>query len=91
VAGLDPTNPASVFILEIVSVPNQSAQENLLFNPVVTGRTYTPQFSTDLVSGIWSPLATYTGPVTNDGNQVTITDTNAIESNKFYRIRITYP
>jgi hypothetical protein len=59
------------------------------FSPVLAGRTYTPQFSTDLVSGVWLPL-TFTGPVTN-GNQVTITDTNAVGPEKFYRIDISLP
>ena len=63
---------------------------NLIFSPVAAGRAYTPQFSTDLVSGVWSPLTTYTGPLTN-GNQVTITDTNQIPPQEFYRIDITYP
>jgi hypothetical protein len=63
---------------------------NLLFSPVLAGRTYAPQFSTDLVSGVWLPLTTFTGPVTN-GNQVTITDTNAVGPQKFYRIDISLP
>jgi hypothetical protein len=91
VAGLDPTNPASVFVLTVAIAPNLLHWQNLLFNPVVGGRTYTPQLSTDLVSGIWMPLTTYVGPVTNDGNQVTITDTNAVWPQEFYRIDITYP
>ena len=90
VAGLDPTNPASVFVLNIATVTNQPSQLNLLFSPVVAGRTYTPQFRTDLVSGSWSPLTGYTGPVTN-GSQVTITDLNAIQSNEFFRIDISLP
>ena len=90
VAGLDPVNPASVFMFNIASVLNQPTQQNLLFNPVVAGRTYTPQISTDLAGGIWLPLAGYAGPVTN-GNQVTITDLNATQSNKFFRIDISLP
>jgi hypothetical protein len=90
VAGLNPTNPASVFVLNIASVPNQSQGMNLNFNPLALGRAYTPQFSTDLVSGVWMPLTTYTGPLTN-GNQVTITDTNPIPPQEFYRIDITLP
>jgi len=64
-------------------------QPRVQFSPVLTGRTYTPQFKTDLVSGIWLPLA-FTGPVTN-GNQATITDTNAPQPVKFYRIDISKP
>ena len=90
VAGLDPTNPASVFVLNIATVTNQPSQLNLLFSPVVAGRTYTPKFSTDLLSGSWSPLTGYAGPETN-ANQVTITDLNAIQTNEFYRIDISLP
>ena len=90
VAGLNPTDPTSVFSLTIASDTNQTAQENLLFNPLASGRTYTPQYSTDLVGGVWLPLPSYSGPLTN-GNQVTITDTNAVGPQEFYRIDITYP
>jgi subtilase family serine protease len=91
VADLDPTNPASVFVLNITSVTSPPTQMNLIFSPVAAGRTYTPQFSTDLVSGVWLPLTTYTGPLTN-GNQVTITDTNPIPPQReFYRINISLP
>jgi beta-glucanase (GH16 family) len=87
VAGLDPTNPSSVFVLSIASVTSQPTQVNLIFNPLVGGRTYTPQFSTDMVSGVWTQLVGYAGPVTN-GSQATITDMNAVPSNEFYRIDI---
>jgi uncharacterized repeat protein (TIGR01451 family) len=90
VAGLDPTNPASVLTLSISSVTNQSTWESLLLNPFSNGRTYTPQFSTDLVSGIWLPLTGFAGPVSN-GNQITITDTNAVLPYEFYRIHISLP
>jgi beta-glucanase (GH16 family) len=87
VAGLDPTNPSSIFILNIAAVTNQPSQMNLIFNPMVAGRTYTPLFSTDMVSGSWTQLVGYVGPVTN-GVQGTITDMNAVPLNEFYRIDI---
>ncbi len=90
VAGLDPTDPTSVFTLQIASDTNQAAQEDLTFNPLASSRTYTPQFSTDLVNGVWLPLPAYSGPLTN-GNQVTVSDTNAFGPQEFYRIDITYP
>ncbi|HXI84024.1 MAG TPA: alkaline phosphatase family protein [Verrucomicrobiae bacterium] len=90
VAGLDPTNPASVFQLQVVAVTNQASQENLLFNPFATGRTYKPQFSTDLVGNAWLPLPGYLGPITN-GNQISVTDTNAVDPARFYRIDISLP
>jgi hypothetical protein len=87
IAGLDPTNPASVFILNIVNTNNTP---NLIFSPIVAGRIYTPQFSTNLVFGGWIPLASYTGPETNV-DQATITDTNAVEPQRYYRISISLP
>ena len=89
-AGLDPTNPASVFVLGAASVSNQPASVTIIFNPAVTGRIYTPQFCTNLLTGPWLPLTTGTSPKTN-GNQITVTDTNAVSPQKFYRIDITLP
>ncbi len=90
ITGLNPLDPTAVFVLNIASVSNQPSQNNLLYNPVALGRTYTPQFSVDLASGAWTQLTGFAGPATN-GGQVTITDLNATQSNKFYRIHITYP
>ena len=92
VAGLDPTNPASVFVLKIASVPGQPNQKNLLFNPVAGGRTYTPQFRTDMVNGTWATLTGIGGPTTNVPQaQVTVTDLSATQPQKFYRIDISLP
>jgi PKD repeat protein len=90
VAGLDPTNSSSVFLLNITSGTNQPNAEDLQFMPMVGGRTYTPQFNTDLVDGVWSPLTSYTGPVTN-GSQISVTDTNPLPPQEFYRIEISLP
>jgi T5SS/PEP-CTERM-associated repeat protein len=90
VAGLNPTNPASVFVFYIASVTNQPPQNNLFFTPLALGRTYTPQYSTDLTSGVWLPLTTYT-PLLTNGNQLTMTDTNPIPPQEFYRIGISLP
>jgi Concanavalin A-like lectin/glucanases superfamily/Divergent InlB B-repeat domain len=65
-------------------------QVTIEFRPMVPDRTYTPEFKTNLTLGGWSPLTSYVGPVTN-GNQVTIADTNAVEPQKFCRIRISFP
>jgi hypothetical protein len=91
VAGLDPTNPASVFVLGVAP-----AQEppgfNLSFSPVAAGRTYTPQYRTNLTFGSYVPLSDYSGPTTNaTTGAVTITDTNATDKSRFYRINISLP
>jgi hypothetical protein len=92
VTGLNPTSPASVFVLQIQNVPGQPTQKNLLFNPVAAGRTYTPQFRTDMVSGTWATLTGIGGPTTNVPQaQVTVTDLSATQTQKFYRIDISLP
>ncbi|HVM59504.1 MAG TPA: protease pro-enzyme activation domain-containing protein [Verrucomicrobiae bacterium] len=90
VAGLDPTNPSSVFLLAISTVTNQPADLELQFFPMANGRIYTPQFSTDLVGGVWLPLTTYIGPATN-GDRISVTDTNPLPPGEFYRIEISLP
>ena len=90
VAGLDPTNAASVFKLRIENVAGQPNQKKLVFLPWASARTYTPEFRTNLTVGAYAALAGYGGPQTNS-TEVSITDLNATEAGKFYRIRITYP
>jgi hypothetical protein len=90
VAGLDPTNPASVFRLRIADVPGISSQKNIIYSPVVTGRTYTVQFTTNLVGSAYTNLTGFSGPQ-NSGTQATVTDLNATQSNKFYRLNISLP
>jgi PKD repeat protein len=89
-AGLDPTNPASVFLVNPASVQNAPGQFSFQFSPVATGRVYAPQFCTNLVSGVWLPLMNYAGPMTN-GIQATITDLDATQPNKFYRLAVALP
>jgi PKD repeat protein len=86
-AALDPTNPMSVFVISPAPVQNLPGQFSFQFSPVVAGRVYTPQYSLDPGSGVWQPLTNYDGPATN-GTQATITDLNAIQPNKFYRLAV---
>ncbi len=90
-AGLNPTNPSSIFVFTIAGVTNQATWKNLIFSPVVAGRIYSPQFSTNPVSGSWMPLVNFAKPSVTNGNQVTITDTNTVLSQEFYRINISMP
>ncbi len=90
VAGLDPTNSASVFVFSVQNVNNQPVQKNLIYGPIAAGRNYAPQFRTDLVTGAWAALTGFGGPTTNL-NQVTITDLNATQTSRFYRIVISLP
>jgi PKD repeat protein len=90
VAGLNPTNPASVFLFNVASVRGQPAQASLVFSPAVDRHAYTALFSTNLLNGPWSPLTTGATPVTN-GSQITIMDTNATLPQGFYQIQISNP
>jgi hypothetical protein len=90
VAGLDPTNPTSIFVLKIAAVNGQPNQKNLIYNPIATGRTYTVQYRTNLLSGVYTNLTGFSGPVTNI-NQATVTDLGATTPTKFYRIAISLP
>jgi hypothetical protein len=87
IAGLDPTNPASGFVVSLINTDNLP---NLMFSPIATGRTYRVQFTTNLTLNAWLPLTDGIGPLTN-GDQVTIVDTGFAEPQKHYRIRISMP
>lgn len=89
-AGLDPTNPASVFVIKPAASQDLPGQFSFQFTPLAAGRVYTPQYSLDPGTGIWQSLTNYAGPVTN-GDWVTITDRQATQSNKLYRISIPLP
>ena len=90
VAGLVPTDPASIFKSRIEPVVGNATQMKIIFSPIVSGRTYTVKTSPGLgTAAVWTNL---TGGLTNDnGNERTITDTNATVSAKFYRVEITKP
>lgn len=87
-AGLIPTDPTSRFALAIQNV--NSSQKNLIFNPLVAGRTYTPQFTTTITnSASWG---TPTGTSQSDnGVTRTVTDPNATGATKVYRVQISKP
>jgi len=90
VAGLIPTNPASIFTLSISNSVNQPLQPDLSFGPAVAGRSYTLQYGTNLLAGVWSTL---TGPIGQQTNSsgITISDTQAVQAQKFYRVQIALP
>jgi hypothetical protein len=77
-------------VLKIASIVGQPTQKNLIFNPEVSGRTYTTEFTTNLIGTPYATLPGIAGPTTN-GTGVTVTDTSAVERQKFYRISISLP
>jgi hypothetical protein len=88
-AGLIPTDPLSRFSLTIAPVPGQPTQKDIIFDPIVPGRSYAVMTSPDLTPGSWAPLSG--GIASDDGNQRTVTDTSATATKKFYTVEIVKP
>jgi hypothetical protein len=93
VAGLNPTNPASVFALKIAPVTGQPTQKALMYNPILVGfgQTYTVQFRTNLTGGATYANLTTTSVLTTNGSQVSLNDVGATQTQKFYRVNISLP
>jgi hypothetical protein len=90
IAGLNPTNAASLFQFRIELVQGQPYKAKLIFSPRWNDRTYIPIFTTNLaVSASWTNLLTTT--ITDNATERTLTDTNSLGTARFYRIRINYP
>ena len=89
IAGLNPLDVTSRFVLNIAPVPGQPAQRNLIFSPRFSDRTYVVKYRTDLATGTWLTL---TGTTQGDsGTARTVTDTGAAGLQKFYHIEIAKP
>ena len=89
IAGLNPFDPNSRFLVKSAPVTGQPGQMRVIFSPILGGRTYTVKFRTDLATGSWLTL---TGTTENDnGTERTVTDTGATDVRKFYHIEITKP
>ncbi len=89
IAGVIPTNASSRFLISIAAVPDQPQQKNIVFSPRLADRIYTMQTSTTLLGPSWTPLTTFT--LSDNGLTRTLTDTNATETRKFYRVDISKP
>jgi len=88
VAGLDPTDPASRFVVAIGPVANQPGQVTITFSPVVTGRSYVVQYCADLVPANWQTLTGATQTI--NGKSIIVVDPNAGGPRKFYRVQVVY-
>jgi len=89
VAGTLPLDGSSYFVFWIEKVPGQPTHKNLVLRPLVAGRTYIPEFTLDLGTASFDKLDGFS--TADVGPTRTITDLNATETNKFYRVRITVP
>ncbi len=88
-AGTIPTDGNSKFSLRILNglAPNQ---RRIVFNPRFPSRTYTVMYHTN--AGDPPSLVTLGGINTADvAQERTVTDLNATATNRFYKVRITYP
>jgi hypothetical protein len=89
VAGLNPLD-GSRFTLSISSVAGQPLQKQLVFKPIVSGRTYTPQFSTTLNNPPpWPSLPSSTQ--SDNGTTRTVIDLSASPAPRYYHIQISKP
>jgi hypothetical protein len=60
-----------------------------VFSPIMSGRTYTVKSSESLSPPNWIRLSGSTS--SDNGNERTVTDTNATAAKKFYVIEISNP
>ena len=89
-AGLNPRDAGSRFLQSLQPVLGHPDRRQIQFTPVVAGRTYTIEFNPDLGTNPgWRPLTGFSAATS--GNTRTITDLNATEAQKFYRVQITGP
>lgn len=89
-AGLDPLSSTSRFLMTNGRPADQPGRMNITIYPRLNDRTYTVKSSLTLGPGsTWAPLTSFT--VSDDGLTRTITDTNAVEGAKFYKVEITKP
>ncbi len=87
-AGLNPLDPASHFMLFDSTVSGQPSQKQIIFSPVIAGRTYTVQYKDVLTAALWTPLPSQS--YLDDGGVRTVTDPNATGT-RFYRVQISKP
>jgi hypothetical protein len=89
VAGLVPTNAASVFKTTAAPSSGQARQLTIVFSPIISGRTYKVKCSDSLAPGTWTELV---NPIVSDAADVrTVIDSSAPGDRRFYVIEITTP
>jgi hypothetical protein len=89
VAGLNPTDPTSRFVVNIQAVPGQPGQMQVVFSPVVSGSTYTVVSKSNLSDSTWAALSSSTQ--SDSGQQRAVTDSGFGGTKKFYRVNVSKP
>jgi hypothetical protein len=88
-AGTTPTNAASRFELSIRN-GLAAGQRQVVFRPRLASRTYTVTYRTNAADA--TPLLNLGSTSTSDsGDERTVTDLGATATNRFYKVRISYP
>ncbi len=88
-AGVVPTDPQSVFRLNLEPVKGQPSRNQLVFSPRWTDRNYRILSSSTMQADSWLPITA--DSVRDDGDRRIITDAGTQEPQKFYRVEITKP
>jgi len=89
VVGTIPTDVASQFHFRIEDVPELPNRKNLIFSPTFPSRTYLPEYRTNLSVGMFAPVPL--SATSDAGTERTVTDLEATNAFRFYRIHITFP
>jgi hypothetical protein len=88
VATTIPTDGNSRFRVGISNVVGQPIQKAVIFSPRDAARVYTVEGRPQVAGGTF---LTITGIVNDAASIRTVTDTNAVTSDKFYRVKIEFP
>ena len=89
IAGLDPTDPTSRFVVNVDPEPPAPGSLEIQIQPIVPGRTYTLYSASQLSPPNWMPVIPTN--VENNGAARTFTQTVTPGVNLFYRVEITFP
>ena len=89
IAGTDPGDRDSFFDVSMESVSAEPSKVKIIFEPLVSGRSYTVMTSDTLLPGSWGELPGATSD--DDGDVRTVTDHSAGGMRRFYRVEITKP
>ena len=88
-AGLLPTSGSSRFSFALEDVPGQPGQRRFVFQPAMSGRTFTLLKSATLAPANWQPVpGVFVGG--NNGTLM-LTDPSSTDERAFYQVRIDLP
>jgi len=89
VAGLVPTEAASHFRLRLGPVPGESGRKAIIFSPRFADRSYVLKYNARLADPAWAAVPNVSNA--DHGSERTVTDLDASDAARFYRVEITRP